>query len=221
VMVNTNRVEGWLATRKLGLVGLPGIGGYFSGWKMPALHWMRPSRGELYSWRREMALAFEQQYPEEFDIFGDGWAGQKISWCPFLHRKPNRCQRTESINLSAAERSSAKRKKLGNYKFVVDAENYDGSRGYISEKIFDAILGGSIPVYLGEKNITDFVPGCCFIDARNFSDLDSLVEVLINMDEGKWQRMRFTGKTFKNSMGFQSFTYLKFVQEMCGYLKNL
>lgn len=221
VMVNTNRVEGWMATRKLGLVGLPGMGAYFSGWKLPPFHWLRPAKGELYSWRRSMAQAFEQHCPEEFDIYGDGWGGQKISWWPFHHKKLNRCHRTESIDLSADERSSAKRKKLGNYKFVVAAENYAGSRGYISEKIFDAILGGSVPVYLGEKNITDFVPGSCFIDARNFSDLDSLVEVLINMDEGKWQRIRFAGKTFKNSMGFQSFTYLKFVQEMCGYINAL
>jgi hypothetical protein len=221
VMVNTNRVEGWLATRKLGLVGLPGIGGYFSGWKLPPFHWMHPAKGELYSWRRKIAVQFEHHCPDEFDIFGDGWAGQKISWWPFPHRKPNRCHRTETIDLSTDERSSAKRKKLGNYKFVVAAENYDGSRGYISEKIFDAILGGSVPVYLGDRNIANYVPEDSFIDARNYSDLDSLVAVLINMDEEKWQRIRFAGKNIINSMGFQSFTYLKFVQEMCGYLNAL
>ena len=220
VMVNTNRVEGWLATRKLGCVGLPGIGPYFSGWKMPTLHWMQPAKGELYSWRRKMALAFEQ-YPEEFDLFGDGWGGEQISWCPFLHRKPNLCQRTESIDLSAEERSSAKRKKLGNYKFVIASENYAGSRGYVSEKIFDAILGGSVPVYLGEERITDSVPGSCFIDARHFHSLEHLVKKLEGMSEEEWLQIRSAGKAFLNSNEFLEFTNQKFALKMCGHLKSL
>ena len=219
VMVNTNRVEGWLATRKLGLVGLPGVGAYFSGWKLPPLHWTHPAKGELYSWRRSISQAFEQQCPEEFELFGDGWKGQKISWCPFLHRKPNRCHRIESIDLSAVERSSAKRKKLGNYKFVIASENYAGSQGYISEKIFDAILGGSVPVYLGEKKITDFVPENSFIDARQFHSLEHLVKKLERMSEEEWQQIRFAGTAFLNSKDFQEFTTEKFALKMCANLK--
>jgi hypothetical protein len=221
VMVNTNRVEGWMATRKLGLVGLPGIGGYFSGWKMPTLHWMHPAKGELYSWRRKMAQEFEQHCPEEFDLFGDGWGGQKISWCPFLHRKPNRCHRIESIDLSAVERSSAKRIKLGNYKFVIASENYLGSQGYISEKIFDAILGGSVPVYLGEIKIADFVPKNSFIDASEFHSLEHLVKKLERMSEEEWQQIRSAGKAFLNSNEFQEFTNQKFALKMCYHVKAL
>lgn len=221
VMVNTNRVEGWMATRKLGLVGLPGIGGYFSGWKMPAMHWWQPAKGELYSWRRKMARAFEQQCPEEFDLFGDGWSGQKISWCPFLYRDPNRCLRTESIVLSAEERSSAKREKLGNYKFVIASENYYGSRGYVSEKIFDALLGGSVPVYLGEERITDSVPGSCFIDVRQFHRLEHLVKKLEKMTVEEWQQIRSAGKAFLNSKEFLEFTNQKFALKMCEDLKSV
>lgn len=166
-----------------------------------------------------MALAFGQQYPEDCDLFGDGWRGQKISWCPFLHRKPNLCQRTESIDLSAEERSSAKRKKLGNYKFVIASENYAGSRGYISEKIFDALLGGSIPVYLGEQNITNFVPRSCFIDARDFQSLENLVKKLEGMSEEEWQQIRSAGKAFFSAKGFLEFTTEKFALKMCDHLK--
>ena len=221
VMVNTNRVEGWLATRKLGFVGLPGIGGYFSGWKMPALHWLKPAKGELYSWRRKMARAFEQQCPEEFDLFGDGWSGQKISWCSFLHREPNRCYRPELIDLSAEGRASAKREKLGNYKFVIASENYAGARGYISEKFFDAILGGSVPVYLGEKKIADFVPKNSFIDASEFHSLKHLVKKLERMSEEDWQQIRSAGKAFLNSNKFLEFTNQKFALKMYYHLKAL
>ena len=221
VMVNTNRVEGWMATRKLGLVGLPGMGAYFSGWKLPPFHWMHPANGELYSWRRKIAVQFEQHCPDEFDIFGEGWGGQKISWWPFPHRKPNRCHRTETIDLSAEDRSSAKRKKLGNYKFVVAAENYDGSRGYISEKIFDALLGGSVPVYLGEERISDSVPGSCFINARQFHSLEHLVKKLERMSEKEWQQIRFAGKAFLNSKAFQEFTNDKYTNQMSEIIKEI
>lgn len=221
VMVNTNRVEGWLATRKLGLVGLPGMGAYFSGWKLPPFHWMHPANGELYSWRRSIAQAFEQQCPEEFELFGDGWDGQKISWCPFLYRDPNLCHRIESIDLSAEGRASAKREKLGNYKFVIASENYAGSQGYISEKIFDAILGGSVPVYFGEKKIADFVPKNSFIDASEFHSLENLVFALAKMSDEEWRQIRFAGKAFLNSQKFIEFTNLKFALKMCDYLKSI
>lgn len=220
VMVNTNRVEGWLGTRKLGLVGLPGIGWYFSGWKLPTLHWVGPAKGELYTWRRKMARIFEQQCPEEFDLFGDGWGGQKISWCPFLHPKPNICSRAESIDLSAEERSRAKRRKLGNYKFVIASENYAGERGYISEKIFDALLGGSVPVYLGEQSITDFVPRSCFINARQFQKQENLIVALAKICDEEWLQMRSAGKDFMNSNEFLEFTNDKFAIKMLQTTRN-
>jgi hypothetical protein len=221
VMVNTNRVEGWLATRKLGLVGLPGIGGYFSGWKMPVLHWLKPAKGELYSWRRKMARAFEQQCPEEFDLFGDGWSGQKISWCSFLHREPNRCYRPESIDLSSEGRSGAKREKLGNYKFVIASENYYGSRGYISEKIFDSILGGSVPVYLGDKKIAMEIPPSCFVDASEYLAPDALVKRLASIPENEWTKMRYCGWDFARSAGFEPFQNAFFAKQIVSILGGI
>jgi hypothetical protein len=96
-----------------------------------------------------------------------------------------------------------------------------GSQGYISEKIFDALLGGSVPVYLGEKSITDSVPGSCFIDARQFHRLEHLVKKLQRMSEEEWQQIRFTGKAFLNSKEFLEFTNQKFALKMCDDLKSV
>jgi hypothetical protein len=119
------------------------------------------------------------------------------------------------------ERSSAKRIKLGNYKFVIASENYLGSQGYISEKIFDAILGGSVPVYLGEIKIADFVPKNSFIDASEFHSLENLVFALAKMSEEEWQQIRSAGKAFLNSNEFQEFTNQKFALKMCYHVKAL
>ena len=219
VMVNTNRVEGWLATRKLGLVGLPGMGGYFSGWKLPPFHWMHPAKGELYSWRRKMAQEFEQTNRDGLDVFGPGWNGEKISWCPIYWRRCYSGWKPDKVDYNLERVGYGKRKKLGYYKFVIASENYAGSRGYISEKFFDAILGGSVPVYLGEERITDSVPGSCFIDARHFYSLEHLVNKLENMSKEEWQQIRFAGTAFLNSKEFQEFTTEKFALKMCANLK--
>ena len=221
VMVNTNRVEGWLATRKLGLVGLPGIGAYFSGWKLPPFHWMHPAKGELYSWRRNIAVEFEQFPNGGFDIFGPGWSGEKISWFPFCWKRAYGGWRPDKVDYNLEQVGFGKRKRLGEYKFVIASENYEGSRCYISEKIFDALLGGSVPVYLGEARITDLVPENSFIDARQFQSLGNLVNKLAKMSEEEWQQIRSSGKAFLSSKQFLEFTTQKFALQMCYNLKGV
>ena len=44
VMLNSNRVEGYLAMRQPGLSGLPGVGRLLSGWKVPAATLFQPAR---------------------------------------------------------------------------------------------------------------------------------------------------------------------------------
>jgi hypothetical protein len=221
VMVNTNRVEGWLATRKLGFVGLPGVGGYFSGWKLPPFHWMHPAKGELYSWRRKMAQEFEQTNRDGLDVFGPGWNGEKISWCPIYWRRCYSGWKPDKVDYNLERVGYGKRKKLGYYKFVIASENYAGSQGYISEKIFDAILGGSVPVYLGEKKITDFVPENSFIDARQFQRQEDLVVALAKMSDEEWLQMRSAGKDFLNSKEFLEFTNDNYTNQMSEIIKEI
>ena len=42
------------------------------------------------------------------------------------------------------------------FKFAIAMEN-KGERGYISEKIFSALLGDTVPVYFGSPDVTDFI----------------------------------------------------------------
>jgi hypothetical protein len=38
-------------------------------------HSINPAQGELYSWRRKAARAFEKLCPDDFDLFRNGWEG--------------------------------------------------------------------------------------------------------------------------------------------------
>ena len=64
------------------------------------------------------------------------------------------------------------------YKFVIAFENVIED-DYVTEKFFDPLLVGSVPVYLGAANIQEFQPGGnCFLDVRNFSSPKELADFI-------------------------------------------
>jgi Glycosyltransferase family 10 (fucosyltransferase) C-term/Fucosyltransferase, N-terminal len=76
---------------------------------------------------------------------------------------------------------SSKLEAIGDYKFAIAFENARG-KDYVSEKFFDALIAGSIPVYLGAPNIEDFAPGDhCFINAADFPDPRHLADYLLKL----------------------------------------
>lgn len=70
---------------------------------------------------------------------------------------------------------------LARYKFTLAFEN-SITRDYVTEKIFDALAAGSVPVYLGAPNINEFVPGeHCFINASDFQNPRALADYLLHL----------------------------------------
>lgn len=62
---------------------------------------------------------------------------------------------------------ASKRRILARYPFCLAFENSIGP-DYVTEKVFDALSAGSIPVYLGAPNIAEFVPKGCYIDVSAY-----------------------------------------------------
>ncbi len=57
---------------------------------------------------------------------------------------------------------------LPRYKFTLAFENAI-ARDYVTEKFFDPLLCGSVPIYLGAPNVDEFAPGDhCFINVNDF-----------------------------------------------------
>ena len=66
---------------------------------------------------------------------------------------------------------------LRNYPFALAFENsncYDS----VTEKIYDVLLAGAVPVYLGAPNVEEWAPAGSYIDARLFSGPEELAEYL-------------------------------------------
>jgi hypothetical protein len=58
---------------------------------------------------------------------------------------------------------------IARYRFTLAFEN-SIARDYVTEKFFDPLLVGSVPVYLGAPNVDDYAPGRdCFIRVGDFS----------------------------------------------------
>lgn len=71
---------------------------------------------------------------------------------------------------------------ISRYKFCLAFEN-SLARDYVSEKFFDPLLAGTVPVYRGAPNVAEFAPGPhSFIDANDFKDPAELAEYLAYLD---------------------------------------
>jgi len=213
LMYYSNRVSGFWAIRQPGLAGLPLFGRMLAGWKCPLSFLMELSCGDLYVERRGIAREAERYLPDFLDVFGPGWNREQISWSPLYPNRPYRCWRGNP-KISKHELSAE-------YRFVMAYENFRGRRGYISEKIFDALQAGSVPVYLGEERIADVVAPEALVDARNFRTRRELLTYLRSCPEPEWNEMRQAGQNFLRSPAFQPFTDEAFAECMTNVLTNI
>lgn len=64
------------------------------------------------------------------------------------------------------------------YKFVIAFENACAT-DYVTEKFFDPLISGAVPVYLGAPNIDDFKPGeHCFINVNDYPSPKELADYI-------------------------------------------
>lgn len=97
------------------------------------------------------------------------------------------------------------------YRFVIAFENAI-SDDYVTEKYFDALIAGAIPIYLGAPNILDYAPGQqCHINVNDFPDPAMLAAYLTNLladdkrlDEYyEWRRQPFDTHFWKMIESFK------------------
>ncbi len=69
------------------------------------------------------------------------------------------------------------------YKFTLAFEN-SLAKDYVTEKFYEPLISGSVPIYLGAPNIDEFSPGeNCFINVVNFSSPIDLAEYIKILDD--------------------------------------
>lgn len=139
-----------------------------------------------YTERRKTVEYLFKKHPEDFHLYGSGWLGLRHKLTPeelsnfLLSYKGHIPKKSEAVKLA---------------KFTITYENakYDG---YVSEKIFDAMAAGSVPVYLGAPDILDYVPQECFINREDFDSPAALYSHLKNMPDEEYQKYRLCGESY-------------------------
>lgn len=154
--------------------------------------------GELYSKRIEALVALAPL--GKIDLYGRGWErwwSRNALWLPYWRNR----RTLMSIFQGAC---GSKFEVMSHYTFALCFENMV-MQGYVTEKIFDCLYAGTIPLYLGAKDITDLIPVEAYIDCRKFSSWEEMHKQLMGMTDAAIQTMRIAGRAF-----IQSEQYLKY-----------
>lgn len=148
---------------------------------------------ELYAERVRAIRWFEENVPDDFDLYGVDWdlsppicSGKigKISlrlaryMTRVIRRNPFPSYRGTLFRKSDALRRT---------RYSLCYENIKDMPGYITEKIFDCFFSGCVPVYWGASNVTNYIPADCFIDRREFRDTESVYKYLRRIPEDKYR----------------------------------
>ncbi|KAG0014259.1 4-alpha-L-fucosyltransferase, partial [Podila clonocystis] len=82
-----------------------------------------------------------------------------------------------------------KLKILSGYPFVFAAEN-SNCLGYVTEKIYNALEVGAIPIYMGAADIADYVPEGSFVDVSKFKNFDEVAEYIKTVDRSQFYKWK-------------------------------
>lgn len=142
---------------------------------------------QQYSLRREVIDYFERHKEYPFDFYGVGWGKEKLS--------------------NYAGEIANKNDIYKDTKFAICFENIGGTNGGISEKIFDCLNSGTIPIYCGDNCIAEYIPADCYIDYHKFKSVAEMADYIYHMDNAEYLKYRKNMYEFyKNIDSVEDFT---------------
>ncbi len=153
---------------------------------------------ELYSKRIDAMVALSKT--DLVDLYGRGWdrwLSRSSMWIPYWKNR----KRLLSIYKGACE---SKFEILSRYEFCLCFENMRMD-GYMTEKLFDCLYAGCIPIYYGAPDVADYVDPEIYIDFTEFHGWNELVNHIMFIPKSDIEAMREKGKEFLESKGMEKF----------------
>jgi hypothetical protein len=160
-----------------------------------------PDPRELYSERIKTVRWFENKALSDFELYGIGWNApprRRGFIGRVIHKLATAAFPKEIRWFFPSYRGSVANKAevYQRCRFAICYEKVRDLPGYITEKIFDAMCAGCVPVYWGASNITDHIPSDCFIDRRLFPNHEALYAFLKSMPEHEYLRYQEAIRAF-------------------------
>lgn len=158
-----------------------------------ALRW--PSELALHGSRLAVIRWFEQHAPDQFALYGQGWDRPPKppgAWGRIMKRVHEWRLRLKPRPTLHTYRGSiaSKGEVLLRAKFSICYENIRGGDGYLTEKLFDSMIFGCLPVYIGASDVAERIPPDCYIDGDRFASPADLHRALMSIDEAEFDRRR-------------------------------
>jgi alpha(1,3/1,4) fucosyltransferase len=153
---------------------------------------------ELYSTRID-AMASLAPYGA-VDLYGRGWErwwSGEARWLPYWRNR----RMLMSIYKGAC---TSKFEVLQRYAFCLCFENM-AMKGYITEKLFDCLYAGTIPLYLGAPDILRYVPKEVFIDCSQYGSWGEMWQEVRRIPMARINEMRDAGREFLGSEAAKPF----------------
>ncbi len=181
--------------------------------------------------------------PDKFCSFvarGNGYTScprkyffDKLSQYKFINSHGSYLNNSPQIpmgNIQKFENSLFKVKCISNYKFNLCFENsygcvkspndetYVNDSGLLSEKIYEALLSNTIPIYWGNKDISNDINSNCFINYYDYSSFDSMIEKIIEIDNNNNLYLEYVNQDFvttKNNSIFTKEYIIELMKNIC------
>jgi len=160
---------------------------------------------------------YEKNESNDFHLYGIGWdcaaalSGQWGRICNQIKKLLARFSQPQSPFKTWRGPIKDKIELLKQARFCIAHENSRDLPGYITEKIFDCFRAGCVPVYVGPKEIHDFIPEECFIDGRKFSNPAEMDAFLRSIDDETYREYQKSIKDFLLSERAKPFSQEYFV----------
>jgi len=186
----------------------------------------KASRGspgrELYSERVKTIRWFEQHKPNYFSLFGSGWDAEaraisRAAKCKSFMKRIFTDQE-KAIFPSWCGTISCKYQILKNYNFSFCYENATGLPGYITEKIFDSMAAGCIPIYWGDSDVSSMIPSNCYILRDEFTSHEALFKYLNGLTEKNLRSFREAMNEFLGSDASRAYTAEQFAETVTTFI---
>lgn len=153
---------------------------------------------EMYSERRSIINFFTDRHPELFDLYGSDWP----QLATYRGMVPDKLYC------------------LQNYLFNFCLENTRNTTGYITEKIFDAMQAGTIPIYAGASNIDEYIPRNCYINYADFTCLETMKKHMSSLTEKDYNEYQNNIRAYLASEQAHKFAIEPFVELFVGEIRQ-
>ena len=105
---------------------------------------------------------------------------------------------------------------FSSYKFSIAMENSEGD-GYLSEKIFDSFISGTIPIYYGDYMVDEYINPKSFILIRGKKDMFEKIELIKKIDNND----KLYENLLKEDILFDNNFRNRIISEKINFLHNI